>query len=107
VASWKNAEYLWKARSSVVPFVNLASDSQYYRYIREACIVLIKREERFSKTAVGWVLHDVSKFDEKFVISFVDAHVKYFSKESLGNALKYLDNSKKIEYLQKLKKAKV
>lgn len=107
VASWKNAEYLWKARSSVVPFVNLASDSQYYRYIQEACIVLIKREERFSKTAVGWVLHDVSKFDEKFVISFVDAHVKYFSKESLGNALKYLDNSKKTEYLQKLKKDKV
>jgi 3-methyladenine DNA glycosylase AlkD len=105
ITSWKDAKYLWQARSSVVPFVNLASESSYYPYIQEACVVLIGREERFSKTAVGWVLRDISKHDEQFVVSFVDNHLKSFSKESLSNALKYFDKEKKNEYLQELKKA--
>ena len=82
ITSWKDADYLWQARSSVVPFVNLASESSYYPYIQEACAVLIGRKERFSKTAVGWVLRDISKHDEQFVVSFVDNHLKLFSKES-------------------------
>lgn len=105
IISWKDAEYLWQARSSVVPFVNLASEQNYYPYIKEACTALINREERFSKTAVGWVLRDISKHDEQFVISFVDNHLKFFSKESLGNALKYFEKGRKNEYLQELKKA--
>jgi 3-methyladenine DNA glycosylase AlkD len=96
---------LWQARSSVVPFVNLASESQYYPHIRDACHVLIGREERFSKTAVGWILRDISKHDEKFVLSFIDDHLGSFSRESLGNALKYFDKNRKDEYLQKTKKA--
>jgi 3-methyladenine DNA glycosylase AlkD len=105
IANWKDADYLWQARSSVVPFVNLASESNYYPYIQDACAVLIGREERFSKTAVGWVLRDISKHDEQFVIAFVDNHLMLFSKESLGNALKYFRKDIKNEYLQALKKA--
>ncbi len=105
ITAWKDAEYLWKARSSVVPFVNLASDSSYYPYIQEACAVLIGREERFSKTAVGWILRDISKHDGPFVISFIDNYLKFFSKESLGNALKYFEKDRKNEYLKELKKA--
>ena len=104
IIDWKDADYLWQARSSVVPFVNLASESQYYPYIREACTVLIGREERFSKTAVGWVLLEISKNDEEFVISFIADHLTAFSRESLGNALKHFDRGKKNEYLQKFKR---
>jgi 3-methyladenine DNA glycosylase AlkD len=107
IAKWKDADYLWKARSSVVPFVNLASEPRYYHYIHDACAVLIDREERFSKTAVGWVLRDISKHDEKFVIAFVNKHLKSFSSESLGNALKYFGKDRKNEYLQELRKAQL
>lgn len=106
IASSKDADYLWQARSSVVSFVNLAAESSYYPYINDSCAVLIDREERFSKTAVGWVLRDISKHDEQFVISFVDNHLKSFSKESLSNALKYFEKGKKIEYLRELKNHK-
>ncbi len=50
-ANWKDADYLWQARSSVVPFINLASESNYYPHIHEACTILIERKEHFSKTA--------------------------------------------------------
>jgi len=103
IVSWKDAEYLWQARSSVVAFVNLSSDARYYPYIQEACGALIKREERFAKTSVGWVLRDISRVDENFVESFIGNNLAYFSKESLNNALKYFDNEKKDRYLQNIK----
>ncbi len=104
IVDWKDAEYLWQARSSVVAFVNLSSDAQYYPYIQEACVTLIRREERFAKTSVGWVLRDISKHDEHFVESFIEKNLTFFSKESLNNALKYFDEEKKVRYLQNLKK---
>lgn len=107
IASWRNAEYLWHARSSVVPFVTLAAESKFHPLIEKACAVLIHREERFAKTAVGWVLHDVSRHDERFVLSFADKNLESFSKESLSNALKYFEKSLKKEYLQRLKNAAV
>jgi len=103
ISNWKDAEYLWQARSSVVPFVNLASESKYYPYIHDACSVLINRDERFSKTAVGWVLHEISKYDKYFVSSFIDNKLKSFSKESLANALKHFEKERKNEYMQELK----
>ena len=106
VTSWKNADYVWQVRSAVVPFVNLASEAQYYPYVMGACKVLISREERFSKTAVGWVLREISKYEEQMVFSFIDNHLKSFSRESLGNALKYLDERRKKEYLHQVSKAK-
>ncbi len=105
VSGWKDAPYLWHARSAVVPFVKSASEPGYYPYVHEACSVLIGREERFAKTAVGWVLREISKHDEGFVLAFVEKYLASFSRESLGNALKYLDESRKEEYLQGLSAA--
>ena len=103
IVSWKNSDYLWQARSSVVPFVKLASESEYYPMIHKACVVLIRREERVSKTAVGWILHDISKHDEEFVTSFVDNNLESFSNESLGNALKYFDENTRNDYSERLR----
>ncbi len=100
VASWSRAANLWQARSSVVSFVNLAAEEAYRPYIEEACAVLLGRDERFAKTAVGWILREISKHDGAFVISFVDRHLNLFSKESLGNALKYFDGQRKQACLQ-------
>lgn len=99
IISWKDANYLWQARSSVVPFVNLTYDSNYYPHIREACSVLIEREERFAKTAVGWILREISKHDKLFVTSFIEDYLKSFSRESLSNALKYFEKEKRRDYL--------
>ncbi len=103
IAGWHQANYLWQARSSVVPFVNLATDRQYYPIIQEACSTLINRDERFAKTAVGWILREISNHDKAFVTAFVEDNLTAFSKESLGNAIKYFDKDQKRAYLQKLK----
>lgn len=105
ISSWRTAENLWQARSSVVAFVKVTSDRSYYPDIHESCHVLIERPERFAKTSVGWILRDISKYDEIFVRSFVEQHLKFFSIESLRNAVKYLDKEDRDKYVKLLKAA--
>lgn len=103
VSEWRGAENLWQARASVVPFVTLADVSTWYPLVRGSCKALIRREERFAKTAVGWVLRDISKHDKVLVDGFVDENLTYFSLESLRNALKYFAKEERDQYVQELK----
>lgn len=92
VSSWHIAENLWRARASLVPFVKVADESSYYGLVDEACGSLLAREERFAKTAVGWVLSDISRHDPEFTRSVVLKYFSDFSADSLGNAVKRLDD---------------
>jgi 3-methyladenine DNA glycosylase AlkD len=87
---WNKDQYLWKARASLVPFAESRSISKHTNTILSFSELLIKREERFCKTAVGWVLRQYSKTDNEFVTSFLDKHEKWLTKEVIANATKYL-----------------
>lgn len=100
IAAWREAENLWQARASLVPFVKVASEARYYPLIRRGCRGLLAREERFAKTAVGWILRDISKHDRDFVRAVVREHGADFSRESLQNALKYFDQEEKRELVR-------
>ncbi len=91
VGAWRSAKNLWRARSSAVAFVNLVADTRFHDLIRKSCAVLIQREERFAKTAVGWVMRELSKHDRALVRRFVDEHEPHFSRESLNSATRFLD----------------
>jgi len=92
---WNRDPYLWKARASLVPFAHVESKEEHSKSIKLFSDFLIRREERFAKTAVGWVMREYSKFDEAYVLDFFSRHVKHTSWEVKRNALKY--------YRQKLK----
>lgn len=101
--TWSTAEHLWHARSGVVPFVKVASDRNYQADIEAVCATLIRREERFAKTSVGWLLRDVSRHDEEFVRAFIEKHAGSFSIESLRNAAKYFDREARERYVEMIK----
>jgi 3-methyladenine DNA glycosylase AlkD len=86
---WNHDPYLWKARASLVAFARARSITEHQRIIERFADLLIRREERFAKTAVGWVLREYSKQDPEFVLKFLSRHVKYTSAEVKRNALKY------------------
>ncbi len=89
IAAWREAPYLWKARAALVPFVSVAADSRYYPLVAETAHILIGRPERFAKTAVGWVLREISRHHPDWVRMFVEAHIEHFSAESLRNATRH------------------
>ncbi len=97
ISKWNTAENVWQARCSVVAFTNLTKDNTYYELILKSIAKLIKREERFAKTAVGWILREISKVDKQIVINFIIKYSKYFSRESLENAIKYFEKDEKKE----------
>jgi len=106
VAQWSRAENLWQARSAVVPFTTVAEMNDYYPLICDSSQVLIRREERFSKTAVGWILREVSRYDPQLVLTFIDTELPHFSTESLKNATKYFDTSLQKDMVTRLRKNK-
>lgn len=91
VAKWSSSTNVWQARASLVAFVNLTKEAKFIPVILGSCDVLIKREERFTKTAVGWILRELSKSNKELVVSFVEKNKSHFSKETLDNANKYLN----------------
>ena len=89
---WNNDHNVWKARASLVPFAQSKTITAHLPTISQFSKVLIRREERFSKTAVGWVMREVSRIDPGFVRSFLQEHEEWTSKEVERNAMKYLQN---------------
>jgi len=86
---WNKDQYLWKARASLVPFAECKSIGLHSKTILRFSELLIKREERFCKTAVGWAMRQYSKTDREFVSDFLDKHKEWLTKEVFTNATKY------------------
>ncbi|MDE3270033.1 MAG: DNA alkylation repair protein [Pseudomonadota bacterium] len=81
------APYVWQARSAVVPFVG--NTETYGELVYAACARLIKRDERFAKTAVGWLLRELSCHDPDTTTAFLFKYRKHLTTEVMDNALKY------------------
>jgi 3-methyladenine DNA glycosylase AlkD len=104
LARWRTAPHLWQARSAAVPFISVAGDPAFYPLIHSVCDALIQRPERFAKTAVGWLLREVSHHNQGFVLDVIRSQAARFSSESAGNALKYFATSKRADLLIQVKR---
>jgi len=98
ISSWKDSEFLWKARASAVSFAQVKEKTDYMNVINEINKTLIIREERFAKTSVGWLLREISKTDT----IYVKDHISYFTKETINNSMKYFEKERRKSYLKKL-----
>ncbi len=105
--SWSEAPYLWQARSGVVPFIKVAGNASYYPDIEAVCSTVIRRDECFAKTSVGWLLRDVSRYDKAFVRGFVERHYLHFSIEAIQKVTKYFSMSETTEYVEMVRRAKL
>jgi 3-methyladenine DNA glycosylase AlkD len=95
ISEWREANSVWRRRASVVAFANLAREGDqnspgFTEMVLDNCTHLLGSQERFAQTGVGWVLRELSRWDQGCVIGFVDANLKCFSREALKNATKYL-----------------
>lgn len=90
LAIWNKDKNLWKSRASLVPFAQCNKIDLHENIIKEFSIELIKRDERFCKTSVGWVLREYSKIDKNFVTGFLSEFENWTTKEVVRNATKYI-----------------
>ena len=92
ISAWCSAQNLWRARASVVVFVRLVGQCEYYPAIESACATLVRRSERFAQTAVGWMVRDIAKHDVAWAQRFVGEQIQHFSAEALGRAIKHFSH---------------
>lgn len=102
IASWRDSHNLWQARASLVAFVPVAADAENYPLIERGCRTVIRRPERFAKTAVGWILREISKSNPAFVRRVVTDNIGHFTAESLNNAIKTFSKEEKRTYRRSL-----
>ena len=98
ISKWDSANNVWQARCSIVAFANLTREKEFTPSLLKSCSVLIKREDRFAKTGVGWILRELSKTDKKSVVDFINNNNKHFSRETLQNAIKYFSSAEKERF---------
>jgi 3-methyladenine DNA glycosylase AlkD len=98
IATWRDSPNLWQARASLVAFAPVADDAEYYPLVESGCRTVIRRPERFAKTAVGWVLREISKGDPALVKRLVTENIGHFSRESLNNAIKSFGQEEKTAF---------
>lgn len=105
ISDWRFADNVWRARSSVVGLLCLSKKTEYRDIIWENCRVLICREERFAKTAVGWMMREIARWDEPHVKQFLEHFKKDMSLEATRNAAKHFSAAEKKKYVAMVKAA--
>lgn len=99
---WSGKENLWHARASIVSFAQCKTLKMHLTELELPMARLIKRNERFAKTSVGWILREIYKFNKTFVKIFLKEHNRFLTKEVINNALKYMDKDKKKAFAMAL-----
>jgi 3-methyladenine DNA glycosylase AlkD len=90
IADWRDGRTLWQRRAGLVAFANLARhgdaafDGQTDLLLGTAD-VLVRDPERFSQTAVGWVLRELGVAEPERVSAFARDHRERLSREALRN----------------------
>jgi len=102
ISKWNNSKNVWQARCSVVAFANLTKQKEFTTLLLKSCSTLIKREERFAKTGVGWIMRELSKTNKTTVVDFINKNRNHFSKESLANSIKYFNQTEKAKFKNNL-----
>ena len=79
----------------MVAFFTRFSDERYYDLIDRYYSTLIRREQRFTKTAVEWILREISRQNPDYVLRFITQNEEFFSAESRRNDIKHIQSGKK------------
>ncbi len=91
---------LWERRIAVVASYAFIKNNDFKDTIKIAEI-LLKDEHDLIHKAVGWMLREVGKKDEKALEKFLDKHYKIMPRTMLRYAIERLSDKKRKFYLRK------
>ena len=91
---------LWEKRISVVSTFAFIKNNQFSDTIKIAEILLNDGQDLIQK-AVGWMLREMGKRDEKELLKFLDKNYKKMPRTMLRYAIERLDEKKKKFYMGK------
>ena len=89
---------MWKQRVAIVSTMTLVKIWEFDDTLKISEILLNHKHDLIHK-AVGWLLREVWKKDEKFLKNFLDQYASVMPRTSLRYAIEKLSKADKIHYL--------
>lgn len=97
IGSWYKSRNLWQRRSSIVSFRGSAKKNKYLTIIKRNIASLVKEDERFIQTAIGWLISELSRYYPDEANDIVSKHFSDLSYEVINRHTKYLPDHKKLK----------
>ncbi|MBI2134607.1 DNA alkylation repair protein [Candidatus Woesearchaeota archaeon] len=94
------SQSLWDRRIAIITTFEFLKNHKFDDTIKISEILLNDSHDLIHK-AVGWMLREMGKRDEKELMKFLDKHHKNMPRTMLRYAIERLDNNKKEFYLKK------
>ena len=97
---WRLAKskHLWSERISVVASLYLIKNDKY-DYALKVCKFFLNHNHDLMHKAVGWILREVGKRDEKLLVKFIEEYGKYMHRTTLRYSIEKFDEKKRKELL--------
>jgi 3-methyladenine DNA glycosylase AlkD len=96
---------LWERRIAVVATQHLIQQRQFDDTL-ELAELLLGDEEDLMHKAVGWMLREVGKRDERTLVSFLDKHAGAMPRTALRYAIERLSPAQRRRYMETPRSAK-
>jgi hypothetical protein len=94
IADWRKEKNLWLQRASCIAFIKRAKHGDkspnfdgFFDILKDTTSEVLKNSERFAQLGCGWLLREMSLYDLKYVIYFIEANYDSFSREGLRYAI--------------------
>ncbi len=97
IGSWYKSRDLWQRRSSIVSFRGSAKENKHLAIIKRNIASLVKEDERFIQTAIGWLISELSRYYPDEANDIVSKHFSDLSYEVINRHTKYLPDHKKLK----------
>ena len=101
IAGWRAAADLWQRRGSIVPFRAVVDDPSYHPLIAEVIAALVKEQERFIQTGIGWVVSDMAKVHPDAAGALVECHLDDLSAEVIRRHTRHFPDHERFRELKR------
>ncbi len=110
LAQWRSADSPWQRRAACVAFTALAPQGDaacpgFAQLVFTVCSTVVWSPERSDQTAVGWLLHELSRAEPTRVEAFVRRHARFMSRECARHAVERLPAARQQDLLAHWKRA--
>jgi len=97
IASWCRNSGMWHRRASIVPFRSVIGDQSFHPLVDTTIATLVREQERFIQTGIGWVVSDLSKTHPNVAEMLIERHLDDLSAEVIRRHTRHLPQHNKYK----------
>jgi 3-methyladenine DNA glycosylase AlkD len=95
IYTWIGEDNLWVRRAGPVTLVHLADMPDLREMCLDVCEKLFDDREPLVQKGFGWLLKELSRFDEKGIFDFLNTHKKHMPRTALRYAIEKMPEKKR------------